>query len=509
MTIRKRLTLWYAVLLTIIIIMFGAITYGVMRFTLIRGIDATLEETASLVQRNSRQGPIYTLGSPRGVYFELPVLDVFRASGVHVQAWGLLNEEPEPWGRSENLRRVEVPLDATALGYGGEQGKFTNVTLLGVDLRVLTKPIYLDDRLVGNLQVAADLAMVNQAAEQYLLVVLVSCALAIVGAGALSLWFSHRALEPLERITSAAASVAAASDLSTRLDWEGPQDELGRLISVYNQMMSRIQHMFSVQQRFVADISHELRTPLTAIQGNLELARRYGLDEDSLEAMECETQRMGRLVNDLLMLARADVGGISIDLYPMDLDTIVLDTMQQGKALAQGRDLDVRLGKFEPVRINGNTDRIKQLLYNLLSNAIKFTDDGGEIAISLERVDSDAVLSVRDTGVGIDPAHLERIFDRFYQSDPARAHADTNAGFGLGLSIAKWIVEAHHGTINVASTRGNGTTFTITLPVYAPPDEQADAHAQPTRPRIPIIRWNRGEEQATTHTSPKLPDGKS
>lgn len=491
MTIRKRLTLWYAVLLTVIIILFGAITYGVMRYTMIRNLDAALRETAHVLAVNSRLVPAVTFGLPPGVIFRMAEIDVFRASGVHVQAWNLQLEPPALWGRSASLASVDVPLDPNTLGYSGAGGKYSYVTLYGVNLRVLTTPIYSGNRLVGNLQVAADLATVNQAAEQFLLVTIFSSIIAIIGAVALSLWFSHRALEPIERITHAASNVAAASDLSTRLDWDGPQDELGRLISVFNQMMARIEHLFSVQQRFVADISHELRTPLTTIQGNLELARRYGLDDESREAMECETQRMARLVNDLLMLARADTGGIVVDLYPVDLDTIVLETIQQSSVLAQGRDLNIHLGQFEPVRINGNTDRIRQLLLNLLNNAIKFTPDGGEITISLERQGDQAMLRVQDTGIGVAPEDRERIFDRFYQSDPARTH--TGGGFGLGLSIAKWIVEAHHGSIRVESDGKQGTTFIVLIPTFKTPDA-VDVHSQPTRPRIPIIRWNRGDE---------------
>jgi len=266
-------------------------------------------------------------------------------------------------------------------------------------------------------------------------------------------------------------------------------DELGRLTSVFNQMMGRLESLFSVQQRFVADVSHELRTPLTSIQGNLELIRRYGLDEESLIAMESETNRMSRLVNDLLMLARTDYGGVKVELYTTDLDTIVLEMFEQAKVLTKDRDLKIAMPQFEPVRIKGNSDRLRQLMLNLLSNAIKFTPDGGEIHIGLERINNRAVLWVKDTGIGIGDDDLTRIFDRFYQSDPARTH--TGEGFGLGLSISKWIVATHDGEIRVTSQQGEGTTFTVTFPVYPPPAPSHESHKQPTRGRLPIIR--RGE----------------
>jgi two-component system, OmpR family, sensor kinase len=485
MTIRKRLTLWYAALLTIIIILFGAITYEVMRVQMINSIDNTLNETAEQVVLNSRLYPVPTFGTPTRVEIELAPLDVFRASGVYVQAWEIVDGEPEFKGRSANLATVDRPLNPDVLGVA-HSDHYGNVNIDGVDLRVLTKPVTLGGRLVGHVQVAGDLAMVNQATDVLLVVMLITCGVGILGSMVVSMWFSHKALQPLGQINAAASRIAGTNDLSTRLELHGPQDELTRLASVFNHMMGRIEHMFSVQQRFVADVSHELRTPLTAIRGNLELARRYGMDDESLEAMEAETERMSRLVNDLLMLARADYGGIEIELYPLDLDAVVMEAYQQSKILLQGRELEFKLEHFEPVRINGNADRIKQLLFNLVSNAVKFTPDGGCIEIGLEHIDNRAVLWVKDSGIGIDDKDLDRIFDRFYQTEPSRHH--TGGGFGLGLSIARWIVDSHQGTIRVSSRPDQGATFTVTLPVHESERRLHHSHNQPTRPRLPLIR---------------------
>ncbi|GAB4513850.1 MAG: HAMP domain-containing sensor histidine kinase [Anaerolineae bacterium] len=502
MTIRKRLTLWYAALLTVIIILFGSVTFGVVRFTMLNTLDSTLKKTSSLILLESQLRPMPTFGAPTEIQIVLPSLDRFRASNIYVQAWEI--DEAGQYrlaDSSANLSEVSAALDGNALGFSGESDHIDNTQLQGRSLRVLTKAIPLGDRLVGNLQVAVDLETVNQATDLLLLVMLMSCIMAIFGAVALSMWFSDRALQPIESITVAAATIAETEDLSTRLRWNGPSDELGRLVSVFNQMMGRIEHLFSVQQRFVADISHELRTPLTAIQGNVEMVRRYGADAESLEAIEAETRRMARLVNDLLMLARADYGGMSMELFPMDLDTAVLYAYESTQSLLQDRQLTMQLGQFEPVRINGNTDRIKQVVSNLITNAIKFTEDGGSITVSLRKQDDEAIISVQDTGIGIMPNDLKRVFDRFYQSNPARTH--TGEGFGLGLSIAKWIVEAHHGRITVRSTPGKGTTFDVYLPILQSPDTLEDTHMNQhkgaTRPRLPAIRINR---DTPTHHQP-------
>jgi signal transduction histidine kinase len=234
-----------------------------------------LDDTARLITINSRLVPVTTFGGPPQIEIELASLNLFQGSGVIVQAWEINEDAPVLKGSSAYGAELERALAPGALG--SLQIQHTNVIINGVNLRVITTPIMIGDRLVGNIQVADDLATVNRATDKLLLVMIGGCAIAIVGAAMISMWFSHHALKPIDDITQAASGIVGANDLSTRLDWDGPSDELGRLVSVFNQMMERIQHLFSVQQRFIADISHELRTPLTSIRGNMELSRRYGM----------------------------------------------------------------------------------------------------------------------------------------------------------------------------------------------------------------------------------------
>jgi signal transduction histidine kinase len=248
-----------------------------------------------------------------------------------------------------------------------------------------------------------------------------------------------------------------------------------------------LEHLFSVQQRFVADVSHELRTPLTAIRGHVDLIKRYGMDAESMEAVESEVQRMSRLVNDLLLLARADNGELKLNLQPLDLDLILGEAYREARVLAKDRDLTINMVEFEPVRINGDADRLSQLLSNLVGNAIKFTPDGGHIMLSLRKTDHEAVLQVGDTGIGIPPEHLQRIFDRFYQADASRSRLGSE-GAGLGLSISQWITEAHGGRIQVESQVGSGTIFTVSIPHIEEPERIQSAAV--TRPRLTLIRRN-------------------
>jgi signal transduction histidine kinase len=191
---------------------------------------------------------------------------------------------------------------------------------------------------------------------------------------------------------------------------------------------------------------------------------RYGVDQESLDVVHRESARMSRMVNDLLMLTRAEFGEVEVEFETVNLDVLALEVYEQILVIAKNRQLSIVLERIEPVRIEGSADRLRQLMLNLLNNAVKFTTDGGRIAISVYPLGQQAVLEVSDTGVGIAEKDLQHIFDRFYQVDTARTHHDEADGAGLGLSIARWIVDIHKGEIDVYSKVGKGTRFKIRLP---------------------------------------------
>jgi signal transduction histidine kinase len=241
-------------------------------------------------------------------------------------------------------------------------------------------------------------------------------------------------------------------------------------------MLGRLEMSFDTQQRLVADVSHELRTPLTTIQGNLDLLRRGAADDpamrnDSLAAIGNETARMRRLVNDLLLLAQADAG-LQLQLHPVELDTLLLDVYRQGQVISQGTGVRVRLGAEDQAVVLGDADRLRQLLLNLVDNAIKYTPSGGDVTLTLKREAGWVLVSVADTGCGIPPEDLPHIFERFYRADRSRARP---GGAGLGLSIAKWVAEAHGGELEVESELGQGTVFTLYLPEPRDDDDEGEA----------------------------------
>ncbi|MDZ4771108.1 MAG: HAMP domain-containing sensor histidine kinase [Chloroflexota bacterium] len=496
MTIRSKLTLLYSGLLAVIIVVFGVMVFAVNRWILVSSVDNTLAQTADRIWKNSHAQEVQQFGdvSQLAVFFP-DDLDVFTASGVIVQVWGLDGAAPRLLRASSNLDAYTESLDPDALRAASDgvlqadadMGTFYNtVRLKGGDWRTLSLPYdVLGWRVV--IQAATSFDAINAAGNGLLGIMLVTTGTALVGSMIIGTILTNRVLQPIGDITRSAAQITTARDLKKRLEWAGPQDELGQLVSVFNSTMERLEHLFSVQQRFVADVSHELRTPLTAIRGHFELIRRYGMDPDSVEAIQAEIERMSRLVNDLLLLARADYGGLQLTRTPVYLDALVEEVHRESRALSDGRRLNITIGEFDPVQVEGDPDRLKQLLLNLVTNAIKFTPDGGTITLNLTRTATHAIVSVVDTGVGIAPDDLRHIFNRFYQADGSRtrAHGDDD-GAGLGLSIAQWIAEAHGGQIAVTSIVDRGSTFTVTLP-HIEPMHTAD-HSAVTRSRLPILR---------------------
>ncbi len=274
-----------------------------------------------------------------------------------------------------------------------------------------------------------------------------------------------RALRPIANMISTAQTITLSHDLSRRIESPANHDELDRLATTFNEMLASLEIAYQTQQRFVADASHELRAPLTAIQGNVELLRRQRSmsdadREEALAELERESARLSRLVADLLMLARADAG-IALKRCPLDLDAIVLDAFREARHLSRGQIL--KLDPFEPARVEGDEDRLKQLLLILLDNALKYTPTTGTVTLGLRRCGMDVEVLVRDTGIGIPPEDLPHVFERFYRADPAR-NRDLG-GTGLGLPIARWIAEQHEGEVRLESQPGEGTKAMVRMPL--------------------------------------------
>jgi heavy metal sensor kinase len=463
MPLRLRLTLWYGTALAVILVVFGGALYAVLAHGLRDQVDRSLEETAAVAVRaleQHRVGPFLPFEDLAAEFPELAVLD---------KSFQIFSPAGKVAIRSPNLSRLDIPLSRTALeeALNGratlESARFRD----GSSFRLLSVPILLDGALVNIVQVGTSLRPVEEMLQRLLLVLLVSlpAALAVALGGG---WFlAGRALQPVEAITLAARRIAAG-DLAQRLTVAHSPDEIGRLAATFNDMIARLEASFRQVRQFSADASHELRTPLTVMKGETELAlRRSRPAEDYrlvLESSLEEIDRMARIVDELLFLSRADLGEVQIEALPVRLDALVEDVQRQAVVLGQEQAVQVVVGTVEPIQVQGDELRLRELLLNLVDNAVKYSRPGGKVEIALARDGPTARLSVADQGIGIPADAQARIFTRFYRTDEARAHA--KKGTGLGLSICKWIAEAHHGRIEVQSTVGQGSRFTVILPAH-------------------------------------------
>jgi signal transduction histidine kinase len=273
-----------------------------------------------------------------------------------------------------------------------------------------------------------------------------------------------RALRPVTTLRTTAHGIAHSRDFHRRVPGAAGPDELGQLATTFNDMLGSLEQAYQAQQRFVSDASHELRAPLTAIQANLELLEHQAnlSPEDRQAAVHdanSEVHRLSALVADLLALARADAG-VPLQHQRVEVDRVLLEAVGAARRLATGPQ--VRVDTLEPALVEGDPDRLKQLLLVVLDNAVKYTPAGGTVSAALHSTETSARLTIADTGVGIPPDDLPHVFERFYRADPARRR--DAGGTGLGLAIAQWIVEQHGGTIAVTSELGTGTTVTIHIP---------------------------------------------
>ena len=454
MSIRTRLTLWYTAVLAIFIAALGIIVYAVLAFNLTAGLDRTLQDTANQVVGSARVRPFFDVQ-----VITLPELNVF-GSNVYIE---VVDQDGQIARKSANLQSFTHALDDAGLRWveSNHQPVTRNVRTGGAHLRVLTVPLLVNDQAVGYLQVGAVREQVDNALSLLLIVLVVSGLGATVAAAIVGRLLAGRALRPIDTITQTALAISRADDLDKRIPEAGPQDEVGRLVKTFNIMLDRLEGLFRGQQRFIADISHELRTPLTTIRGNVDLMRHMkSVDEESLNAIQAESDRMTRMVGDLLLLAQADAGQ-TIRRERVELDTLLLEVYRQMQPMLEGVELSI--GEEDQAAVMGDTDRLKQLLLNLVDNARKYTPKGGQVTLGLRCEPGWAVLTVADTGIGIPTQDLPHIFGRFYRVDKARSRVA--GGAGLGLSIVQWIAQAHGGKIGVQSEPGHGTTFTVRLPL--------------------------------------------
>ena len=452
--IRVKLTAWYFAVLALTFALFGAIAFLAMKKSIEETVDESLRGRALSIQEfMEREGSAEPEGLKHGLreHFEL------SAEGDLAQ----VSDQQGRWiYRSQLMSRYDVPLP--------ESNGSTPYSLRvgGLPFRVLATEVHVN---TGSYRILVAAAMddFDEALGRFKWALLLFGPLMLLFAAAGGYWMSRRALTPVDEITRAAQNISS-NNLSSRLTVPESRDELQRLSETLNGMLERLEVAFKRITQFTADASHELRTPVALMRTTAELSLRKPRVEagyrDALTQILMELETTSRLIENLMLLARADSCAEVQQFAPVDLAGTLRETCCHGRTLAAAKKIALteQIGKG-PILVQGDRHGLRRLFLILIDNAVKYTPPDGKVTVSLAGADGFAVAEIGDTGIGISEADLPHIFERFYRADKARSRE--MGGAGLGLSIGRWIAEAHGGTIEVESTLGQGSWFRVRLPL--------------------------------------------
>ena len=450
-SVRLRLTLWYVGAMVVVLAIYAGCLVWFVTSGASRALDNRLRGDFHWAAEMAEQKPDGTL-----LWFEGATGD--DEDSPWLQVWSAQNRLLY---RSAAAERQPIPESAALAGHA--DNRIARVATASVPFRVLTGPSRVARRPVV-LQVARSEAGMRRTLRDLVITLLLSLPLAVAAAGVGGYSLARRALAPVERITERAHSINA-DRLNERLPVDNPDDELGRLATVINAMLGRLQSSFEQMRRFTADVSHELRTPLTAMRSVGEVALRDRRDAASYRAtigsMLEEVDRLSHLVDRLLTLSRAEAGLMKPAPDVVDLRELAEEVVAHLGVLAEEKHQSIDLERTGRARGIGDRVIVRQALINLLDNAIKYTPDGGQIRVTVLDDPAPAV-AVTDSGPGIGADAAPRIFNRF---DRGQQSADGDAGSsGLGLAIAKWAVEVSGGRLSLEPAAGGGSTFRLVLP---------------------------------------------
>jgi heavy metal sensor kinase len=458
-SIKFRFTIWYLLVLAVLLLALSAGVYFYLSRSLYRSLDDSLEIRSSqlsnipAILESIRQGEFQeelgeivilyfysgdqlTEVSPRGINITLPYELISQAIA------GTSSFTTIQTAEHEGLRLLAVPINISILGPP------PGIQPAALVIARSTKQI--DQALAGLV---------------HTLIIAVPLALALAAGG--GIFLARRALKPVDKIAQTAQEIEE-TDLSRRIN-VNTKDELGRLAATLNAMIGRLEKAFQRQKQFTSDASHELRTPLAVIEAESTLAlqkeRPSGDYRQSLEIISQESRQMSSLINQLLTLARADAGKEQWNFTEVNLGKLVTNLNTDVEVLCQEKGLSFQLGQLQDLVVKGDEARLRELFMNLLDNAIRYTPAQGTVSTSIRREGQMAVVAIMDTGIGIPAEDIPFLFERFYRVDKARSRAD--GGSGLGLAICRHIAEAHGGKIEVQSQVGAGSTFSVWLPLQS------------------------------------------
>lgn len=467
-SVKLRLTLWYAFILTILLSLFSFLMYAEFARALYRDTDKNLFQQAWEVEQSLRQ-----------------FLPPSHPAGIRLQKILKKWEKKNHWVSRSNLMIRLEGIDHSFLlsnlsgwrqeiifpnferdSFFMENGEsFQIIHFQKQPFRLYYRLVRLENQPSFVIQTGASVQEIKRVLQRLGFIILISIPGA-VGAACITGWFFvRRSFRPLDSMVRKARQITAAY-LQARLPRTYAGDELDRLAETLNEMMDRLESSTRVIQDFSSNISHELKTPLAIIRGEIDLALRKSRSSEeligTLGVIEGEVNELIRLVDDLMLLVKSDAKQIRFEKKKVALNPILRQVAERFRERIQTKKINLALNLLDNPQVEGDEIYLKRLFSNLLDNAIKFTPDGGHIGIELKKSSQNARIVISDNGIGIEPEMQAKIFSRFYRTDQARAHE----GAGLGLNIAKTICEAHRGVIEVQSKPDLGTTVIVCLPLW-------------------------------------------
>lgn len=481
-SIRTKLTLWYTALLGIMLLSFGGISYFFTKSALSDNLDRSLHSEVTWVNEFI-EPQAKKVRLKRSALLELQQLkksapapeeneQISADSAAADEIWNQIYQHTILSPRRQYIQILDRNGDLLyrSPSLGKQSLQFTDIPYGWIKVVTMHNDEGRELRIASTqndyvkILVAYPLEELNEALDGifsiFLILAPVALLISVIGG-----WFlAHRSLKPVDMITKTVREISA-QNLNQRLPAQAVDDELGRLTATFNDMIGRLQESFAQIQQFSADASHELRTPLTIMRGEIEVAlRRRRLPDPTRELLTSvhdELVRLSSIVESLMILIKTESGRQAFQFSDIALDEMLRELTEDARVLASRKTINVETLQIDPVTIRGDAARLKQLFLNLIENAVKYTPQRGTVTFTLKRENDQAVVSIGDTGIGIPKKDLQKVFDRFY-----RVKSD-GSGSGLGLAIAKWIAEAHHGSIHVSSREKKGSTFTVTLPLSA------------------------------------------
>lgn len=479
-TVRTRLTLWYVGVLALVLLGFSAALYAQLARSINERLDESLRATLTLMTetltRDLKEGLAEAAELKKLEKIIVPEnlieQDVAQGTAIDLnfpqQATAIFAADGKRLAEKSAREGFHAALPAPQPT--AEQGSqlFTTAGLRSAAQRVAA-PTKGSPYLIV---VAQSLAANERELKALRRIFLFAVPLALLFAGLSGYFLARKSLAPVAAMSERAQRITA-ENLNDQLPVANPRDELGQLATAFNKLLARLNTSFDQQRQFMADASHELRTPHSVIHANAEITLEHSegnVDEyrEALASIQRQTQRLMRLVEDMFTLARADAGRRPLHRSVFYLDELVSETTEAARVLATRKDVTVEVADAAETPFRGDEVLLRQMLLNLLDNAIRYTTMGGRVCVSLIQNDSAFEITVDDNGAGIPLEAQPHIFERFYRADESRSRATDSGGAGLGLSIARWVAEAHDGKLELRRSDASGSIFAVTLPLQKP-----------------------------------------